>query len=62
MGNNWIRTDSRLPENGVVVQTKIDDKNGVRNEQRLKRHNNLWFTSDGKMYVYYTPTHWRPAE
>jgi hypothetical protein len=25
----------------------------------LKRQGNLWYTPDGSMYVYYTPTHWR---
>ena len=46
---------------GVVVETKIDDWQGVRNEQTLKRQGNLWWTPDGKMYVYYRPTHWRKA-
>jgi hypothetical protein len=44
-----------------VVWTKIDDSGGPRNEQRLKRDGRLWWTSDGAMYVYYRPTHWRPA-
>lgn len=44
---------------GVVVDTKIDDADGVRNEQPLKRKGNLWFVPDGTMYVYYEPTHWR---
>jgi len=51
------RTD-HAPE-GVVVETKIDDANGVRNEGKLKRQGNLWFVPDGSMYVYYRPTHWR---
>ena len=54
--NDW-RTDE-APE-GIVVDTKIDDSKGVRNEQPLKRQGNLWFYPDGWMYVYYTPTHWR---
>lgn len=45
---------------GEIVQTKIDDKDGVRNEQSLKRQGNLWWTANGKMYVYFRPTHWRP--
>lgn len=45
---------------GEVVHTKIDDQYGVRNEQLLKRRGNLWWFSDGGMYVYYTPTHWKP--
>lgn len=55
----WVRCADRLPEEGLIVQTKIDDKNGARNQQRLQRRGRLWFHADGKMYVYYTPTHWR---
>lgn len=40
--------------------TKIDDECGVRNEQTLIRKGNLWFFPDESMYVYYTPTHWKP--
>ena len=46
------------PENKVVL-TKIDDKNGVRNEVKLIRQGRLWFFADRTMYVYYQPTHWR---
>lgn len=42
------------------VLTRIDDEHGVRNEQLLTRHGRLWWFVDGSMYVYYTPTHWRP--
>ncbi len=52
---NTIET---APE-GEVVETKIDDADGVRNVQKLKRQNRLWFYPDMSMYVYYTPTHWR---
>jgi hypothetical protein len=48
----------------VVIETKIDDENGVRNVQPLKRiagTGRLWWVPDGSMYVYYTPTHWRPV-
>ncbi len=55
---NWIDVKERLPENGKKVRTKIDDSNGARNEQILKREGNLWFLADGSMYEYYTPTHW----
>jgi hypothetical protein len=47
---------------GVVVETKIDDKDGVRNVQKLYRDGRLWWTPDGAMYVYYQPTHWRPTD
>lgn len=46
-----------IPEN-VPFLTKIDDENGVRNEQKLIRRGNLWWYPDGSMYVYYTPTHY----
>jgi len=42
-----------------IVETKIDDANGERNKQDLKLQGTLWWHPDGKMYVYYTPTHWR---
>lgn len=49
------------PEN-VSVETKIDDEDGCRNEQSMMRRGRLWWVShdDVEMYVYYTPTHWRP--
>lgn len=59
MGNSWIETKVMLPKDGDVVDTKIDDASGKRNEQQLKRKDTLWFYPDGSMYVYYTPTHWR---
>lgn len=59
---DWIKTADQLPDEGVVVMTKIDDAKGLRNEAELKRHKGLWYFSDGSMYVYYTPTHWRPLE
>lgn len=55
----WHRVQTIVPTNGVVVETKIDDEQGVRNEQPLKRQGKIWFYPDGSMYVYYTPTHWR---
>lgn len=45
---------------GVAVMTKIDDEKGCRNEQALVRQRNLFFFPDMSMYVYYTPTHWKP--
>lgn len=55
----WTSIEVRLPPEGEVVNTRIDDANGVRNEQPLVRRGRLWFLPDGAMYVYYTPTHWR---
>ena len=47
------------PESAVVM-TKIDDAQGERNVQTLKKQGNLFWTPDGAMYVYYRPTHWKP--
>ena len=55
----WQSVRYGLPENGVGVETKVDDGNGCRLVQKLKRKNDLWFLPDDSMYVYYTPTHWR---
>lgn len=57
----WKSTRTAPPPKGVYVHTKISDKNGERNFQKMKRENNLWFTGDG-MYAYYTPTHWMDAD
>lgn len=56
----WIEISKRLPKEGKVIETKIDDeKYGERNIQKLVRQGNLWFLPDMSVYVYYTPTHWR---
>lgn len=57
--NTWFDSAKILPDNKIVVETKIDDGKTACNEQDLKRINNLWFHPDGGMYVYYQPTHWR---
>ena len=54
----WIRTDKLLLPENQPVKTKIDDENGIRNEQVLMLYHTLWFTPDFEMYVYYIPTHW----
>lgn len=48
--------------------TKIDDADGVRNVQTLVKKTRepgktrpMYWYEDGSMYVYYTPTHWKPA-
>lgn len=55
----WQQTRHSLPLEGALVETKIDDERGVRNEAELFRQGLLWFVADGAMYVYYAPTHWR---
>jgi len=54
----WKKITEENPPEKKVLKTKIDDENGVRNEQELINDGNLWWTPDHKMYVYYTPTHW----
>lgn len=56
---NWKETKNELPPINELVDTKIDDEKGIRNEGTLRFHDNLWWMSDDKMYVYYTPTHWK---
>ena len=56
----WISIKDRVAPVGVVIETKIDDANGIRNVEDLVFDNPLWYFPDHKMYVYYTPTHWRP--
>lgn len=60
MAEAWTLVSDALPTSHKIVETKIDDANGKRNEAKLKRIGRLWWTADGAMYVYYTPTHWRP--
>ena len=53
--SEWISVKSQLPPEGVSVRTKIDNIDGVRNEQDLVRKGRLWFVDDHySMYVYYT--------
>lgn len=55
--SRWLTIESA--PTGVPVMTKIDDEQGVRNEQVLVRKGPLWWHEDGSTYAYYTPTHWR---
>lgn len=55
----WNNTNYSKPNQGWIVDTKIDDSNGIRNEQKLVYKNGRWWHTDMKMYVYYTPTHWK---
>lgn len=49
------------PEN-ILIDTRIDDERGCRNHQPLIKNNQYWFHEKKTMYVYYTPTHWRPIK
>lgn len=55
---NFNKTEDKLPENGVVVET-IGPGGCV---QDLKREGGLWWVPDGSMYVYYVPVMWRDKE
>lgn len=59
--SDWQKVDATVPED-VVVETCISDIGGERNRQTLRRRASLWFFPDNSMYVYYTPTHWRPVD
>lgn len=54
--STWTPPSYRLPEPGVEVNTL--DSGG--HEQTLVYADNLWWFPDRSMYVYYTPTFWRP--
>lgn len=59
MNEHWQLINSAPA--GEDVWTKIDDKDGERNVQKMKRIGNLWYINHGEpnsMYVYYSPTHW----
>jgi hypothetical protein len=65
-GMDW-QLIATCPE-GVEVMTKIDDAAGERNVQTLVQRTRepgktrpMFWVPDGSMYVYYTPTHWKPA-
>jgi hypothetical protein len=58
--SNWIKLSDQQPPEGKVIMTKLDDEKGERNIALLKRRGRLWFVPDGSIYVYYTPTHWKP--
>ncbi len=55
----WKKFKDELPREGVRIETKIEDENGISNEAVLIRKGSLLFHPDMSMYVYYTPTHWR---
>ena len=59
MAGWYVTSPNLLPPENVVVETKIDDERGCRNQTLLKYESGLWFNPDGNSYVYYTPTHWR---
>lgn len=62
MEKQWIKVADMLPAQNKVVETKIDNQDGIRNIQDLKFSSNLWWLPNGSMYVYYTPTHWREKD
>ena len=60
MSDTW-KPIATCPQ-GKLVMTKIHPAGEEsRNEQPLTKDGNLFWVSDGSMYVYYTPTHWKDA-
>ncbi len=60
--NVWTSFRFKKPPENILIDTKIDDQHGVRNEQQLIRIGNLYFLEDRSIYVFYTPTHWKHIE
>lgn len=62
----WRLIATDCPPVDVVVETKISDGRGDRNQTKMRwkktPRGRLWFFADNSMYVYYNPTHWRPIE
>jgi len=56
------KTMENVPPEGVVLMTKIDDEKGCRYEQTLIKQGNLWVYPCKTMYIYYSPTHWKPVK
>jgi hypothetical protein len=56
----WFSVKDQLPPEGTIVDTKIHDSHGCRNESHLLYRGGMWWVRDGSMYIYYVPTHWRP--
>jgi hypothetical protein len=54
----WKRCEHITPPQGILLWTKIEDKDGTRNKEVLIFDRGLWWMKDRSMYVYYTPTHW----
>lgn len=57
----WTSTRKELPPEGELVETRIADQYGVRNQKPLIRTGKIWSTADG-VQMFYTPTQWRPID
>ena len=57
----WIPLSKEYPPENIFVETRINDRIGIRNTQVLKRQGNLFFNNDG-IYMYYMPNEWRPIQ
>lgn len=67
--SEWKRIEDELPQEGEVVETKIDDEWSSQCVATMRfRRTNLCLISDYDVYTYYTPTpyytptHWRRKE
>lgn len=57
--NDWIPVGAELPPIGVVVETKVDDADGVRSECLLGLNGYGWYEYGGNWFAVAIPTHWR---
>lgn len=53
---DWRVITDAAPPSGDVVEVLTPGGD----ERPLKRSGRMWFLPDGSMYVYFTPTAWRP--
>jgi hypothetical protein len=58
--SKWVALTEFQPPDGLLVETKIDDDKGIRNQCNLVRKGSLFFVNENlSMYIYDSPTHWR---
>lgn len=55
---NWTQIEFLPAPENTILNFKIDDEHGCRNECKLIRKGNLYWLPDNSMYVYFIPTHW----
>lgn len=64
--SEWISVDYRLPPEGVVVETIVDDSDpkhsGTSTPMRVVSYRNGQWSRGGIVLSRPTPTHWRPIE
>jgi hypothetical protein len=57
---DWRPITASEPTNGVLVMTRVTFSNGTNADQALIRGSHLWAQADGRTFIMYVPTHWKP--